>query len=53
MKKDNNFTVLITGATSGVTAVVIGYDVATTDDQPTLYLRYMDTGTDNFQKVFQ
>ena len=45
--------VKITGATSGVTAVVIGYAVATTDDQPTLFLRYMDTGTDNFQKVFQ
>ena len=45
--------VTITGATTGVTATVIGYDVATTDDQPTLYLRYKDTGTDNFQKVFQ
>ena len=44
--------VTITGATSGVTAVVIGYDVATTTDQPTLYIRYVKTGTDNVTKVF-
>ena len=45
--------VIITGADSGVTATVIGYDVATTDDQPTLYLRYQDTGTDSFEKAFR
>ena len=38
--------VTITGATSGVTARVIGFDVATTTDQPTLYLQYIKTGTD-------
>ena len=44
--------VTITGATTGVTAVIIGYDVATTTDQPTLYLRYIKTGTDTFTKKF-
>ena len=44
--------VTITGATSGVTAVVIGYDAATTSDQPTLYVRYLGTGTDNATAVF-
>ena len=45
--------VTLTGATSGVTAIVVGYAVATTTDQPTLFLRYMQNGTDTFQKVFQ
>ena len=44
--------VTITGATSGVTAVVVGFDAATTTDQPTLYIRYVKTGTDNVTKVF-
>ena len=44
--------VTITGATTGVTAVIICYDVATTTDQPTLYLRYIKTGTDTFIKKF-
>ena len=44
--------VTITGATSGVTAVVLGYDVATTTDQPILYLRYLGVGTDNATAVF-
>jgi len=44
--------VTITGATSGVTAVVLGYDIATTTDQPTLYLRYLGVGTDNTTAVF-
>ena len=44
--------VTITGGTTGVTAVVIGYDAATTTDQPTLYLRYVKTGTDTFIKKF-
>ena len=44
--------VTITGATTGVTAVVVGFDVATTTDQPTLYLRYMNTGTDGTTEVF-
>jgi hypothetical protein len=44
--------VTLTGETSGVTAVVIGFDVATTTDQPTLYLRYLATGTDNVTAFF-
>ena len=44
--------VTITGATSGVTAVVIGFDAATSTDQPTLYLRYVNSGTDNVTNVF-
>ena len=44
--------VTITGATTGVSAVVIGFDVATTTDQPTLYLRYLNSGTDNVTNVF-
>ena len=44
--------VTITGATTGVTAIVIGYDVATTTDQPTLYLRYLNSGTDGSTIVF-
>ena len=44
--------VTITGATTGVTAEVIGYDVATTTDQPTLYLSYKNTGTDGATLVF-
>ena len=42
----------ITGATSGVTAVVVGFDVATSTDQPTLYLRYLNSGTDNLTNAF-
>jgi len=45
--------VIITGATSGVTAQVIGYDVATTTDQPILYVKYIKTGSDGEEKVFR
>ena len=45
--------VIITGASSGVTAEVLGFDVATTTDQPTLYLRYIETGSDVSEKVFR
>ena len=44
--------VTITGATTGVTAEVIGYDVATTTDYPTLYLRYLNSGADGETVVF-
>ena len=44
--------VTITGATTGVTATVIGYDVATSTDQPTLYLRYIASGTDGSTNIF-
>ena len=44
--------VIITGATSGVTAQVVGYDVASTTDQPTLFLKYIKTGTDGEENAF-
>ena len=44
--------VTITGATSGVTAVVVGFDIATTTDQPTLYIRYLKAGIDNETAFF-
>ena len=44
--------VVITGGTSGVTAQVIGYDAATTTDQPTLYLNYLNSGTDGGIHIF-
>ena len=36
--------VIITGATSGVTAQVVGYAAASTTDQPTLFLKYLKAG---------
>ena len=42
----------ITGATTGVTAKVIGFKAATTTDQPLLYLSYISTGTDFETSVF-
>ena len=44
--------VTITGATTGVTATVVGFDAATTTDQPTLYIRYVKSGTDNETSFF-
>lgn len=44
--------VTITGATTGVTAKVIGFAAATATDQPTLFLSYEKTGTDNATVVF-
>ena len=44
--------VTLTGATTGVTATVIGFDVATTTDQPTLFLRYIASGTDGVANIF-
>ena len=41
---DNPIT--LTGATTGVTATVIGFRAATTTDQPLLYLSYIRSGTD-------
>lgn len=45
---------IITGATSGVTAKVIGYSVAdsTTGDPDTLFIKYQGTGTDNSSVTF-
>jgi len=45
--------VTITGATTGVTAEVVGFDIATTTDQPTLYIRYFKSGTDNEVQSFE
>ena len=39
--------ILITGATSGVTAKVVGFTVGTTTEQPLLHVAYEGTGTDN------
>ena len=36
---------IITGATSGITARVIGFDEATTTDSPTLYVKYIASAT--------
>ena len=44
--------VTITGATSGVNAKVIGFAAATATDQPTLFIAYEKTGTDNETVVF-
>ena len=44
--------VTITGATTGVTAKVIGLRAATTTDQPLLYLSYERAGTDFETTVF-
>ncbi len=44
--------VIITGATSGVTAKVVGYDIATSSEQPILYLSYERSGTDYETTVF-
>jgi hypothetical protein len=44
--------VTLTGATTGVTAKVIGYKAATTTDQPLLYLSYIRSGTDFITSVF-
>jgi len=44
--------VIITGATTGVTAKVVGYDVATTTDQSVLYLSYERSGSDYETEVF-
>ena len=43
---------IITGATTGVTAKVIGFSAATTTDQPLLYVSYERAGTDFETTVF-
>ena len=42
----------ITGATSGVKATVVGYELATTTDPLTLYVKYTASGTDNVSTTF-
>ena len=42
----------ITGATTGVTAKVIGFKAATTTDQPLLYVSYERTGSDFTTTIF-
>ena len=44
--------VLITGATTGVVAKVIGFKAATTTDQPLLYVSYERSGSDFTTTVF-
>ena len=44
--------VTITGATSGVKAKVIGFEVGTSTTQPRLYIQYIEAGSDNETQVF-
>ena len=44
--------VLLTGATSGVKAQVIGFAAGTTTTQPYLYLQYVQTGDDKISNSF-
>ena len=44
--------VIITGATSGVQAEVIGYKDGTSTSQPTLYVKYIKTGNDYATETF-
>ena len=44
--------VIITGATSGVQAEVIGFKAGTSTTQPTLYLKYIKTGSDFATEIF-
>ena len=44
--------VIITGATSGVQAEVIGFKAGTSTTQPTLYLKYISTGSDFVTATF-
>jgi len=44
--------VIITGATSGVQAEVVGYKDGTSTSQPTLYVKYIKTGNDYATETF-
>ncbi len=44
--------VIITGATSGVKATVIGVEAGTSTTQPRLYIQYTESGTDNETTTF-
>ena len=44
--------VVITGATTGVKAEVVGFQAATTTEQPLLLVNYIQAGTDNATVVF-
>ena len=44
--------VVITGQISGVTAKVIGFQIATSTTQPMLYVQYVNTGTDGVSQRF-
>ncbi len=44
--------VVITGQTSGVTAKVVGFQIATSTTQPMLYVQYVNTGTDGTTQRF-
>ena len=49
---DTTNPVVITGATTGVTAKVIGIQEKTTTEQPLLFINYINTGTDGQTSVF-
>ena len=44
--------VIVTGATSGVQAQVIGFQDGTATTQPVLLLRYLNSGSDNETESF-
>jgi len=44
--------VIVTGATSGVQAEVVGYKDGTSTSQPTLYVKYIKTGNDYATETF-
>ena len=43
---------ILTGLTSGVKALVAHNEVGTTDDPPTLFIKYSSVGTDNVTTTF-
>ena len=44
--------VVVTGQTSGVTAKIVGFQIATSTTQPMLYVQYVNTGTDGTTQRF-
>jgi len=43
---------VITGQTTGIKAIVVNYTVATVTDQPTIYVKYTNSGTNNQTATF-
>ena len=43
----------VTGATTGVTATVVGYATSVSSDPTTLYVQYTNSGTNNTTQTFQ
>lgn len=49
---NENTRVIITGATTGIQAEVIGYQAGSATEQPLLFINYLRAGTDNATAVF-